>query len=57
MDLVLNNLQRLICRKTQTTKQPIKRTKGKIIFNFLINTNWHKVNFLLLGSTQEVNLS
>ena len=26
MDLALNNLQRLICHKTQTTNQPTKQT-------------------------------
>ena len=29
MDLVLNNLQRLICHKTQTTNQPTKVPQNK----------------------------
>ena len=35
MDLVLNNLQRLLCNKTQTTNQPIQcHVYGKHILTF-----------------------
>ena len=29
MDLALNNLQRLICHKTQTTNQPLIETESR----------------------------
>ena len=39
MDLALNNLQRLICHKTQQTNQPTKPTFTYFIFD---STNsWH----------------
>ena len=39
MDLALNNVQRLICRETQTKKQKNNRmqTSGFIVESFLLN--------------------
>ena len=40
MDLALNNLQRLICHKTQQTK-PIKQE-----YNTLLSLSWHKATIV-----------
>ena len=37
MDLALNNLQRLICHKTQTTKQSNQKVKGASGMNSCVN--------------------
>ena len=43
MDLALNNLQRLICHKTQTTKQP---TVNLIFGDKMENFGIYVLNFL-----------
>ena len=53
MDLALNNLQRLICHKTQTTKQLTKENDGEGVgggerFNFELTISFYEIILLLL---------
>ena len=45
MDLVLNNLQRLICRKTQTTNQPVLHPNQDITGSFLRRSPEYQICF------------
>ena len=57
MDLALNNLQRLICHKTQTNNQPINQLKtfGKLsVLHYLqsVRNTSNILNFHLCGENE-----